>query len=164
MVVGDLNCDVAKASPDLHTRRLQFLCSLYQCDQLINEPTRVTETSATLIDLILTNRPENISNSGVIHLGISDHSMIFAVKKSLCQNLNRDLENSEILKTSSKMISLKIYLTSHGIQYINSTTLMYAGEFGNPFSLRYLIGMRLFGTRGQEGIQSPGLHRKSSNL
>lgn len=81
MVVGDLNCDVAKASPDLHTRRLQFLCSLYQCDQLINEPTRVTQTSATLIDLILTNRPENISHSGVIHVGISDHSMIFAVKK-----------------------------------------------------------------------------------
>jgi hypothetical protein len=28
----------------------------------------------------LTNKPENILNSGVIHLGISDHSMIFAVK------------------------------------------------------------------------------------
>ena len=42
--------------------------------------TRVTRTSATLIDLFFTNNPENISNSGVIHLGISDHSMIFAVK------------------------------------------------------------------------------------
>ena len=35
---------------------------------------------ATLIDLFLTNKPENISNSGVIYLGISDHSMIFAVR------------------------------------------------------------------------------------
>lgn len=81
MVIGDINCDFAKSLPDLHTRRLQLSCSLYQLDQLINEPTRVTETSATLIDLFLTNRPDNISNSGVIHLGISDHSMIFAVKK-----------------------------------------------------------------------------------
>ena len=40
----------------------------------------MTRTSATLIDLFFTNNPENISNSGVIHLGISDHSMIFAVK------------------------------------------------------------------------------------
>ena len=61
-------------------RRLQLSCSLYQLDQLIIEPTRVTGGSATLIDLFLTNKPENISNSGVIHLEISDHSMIFAVK------------------------------------------------------------------------------------
>jgi hypothetical protein len=40
----------------------------------------VTGGSATLIYLFLTNKPENISNSGVIHLEISDHSMIFAVK------------------------------------------------------------------------------------
>ena len=33
IVVGDLNCDVTKASPDLHTR-LQFLCSLYHIDHL----------------------------------------------------------------------------------------------------------------------------------
>ena len=55
LLVGDLNCDYMKLPPDSHTRRLQFLCLLYQLDQLINEPTRVTKTSATLIDLILTN-------------------------------------------------------------------------------------------------------------
>ncbi len=80
MVVGDINSDVAKPVPDFHTRRLQLSCYLYQLDQIITEPTRVTRTSATLIDLFFTNNPENISNSGVIHLGISDHSIIFAVK------------------------------------------------------------------------------------
>ena len=43
MVVGDTNCDFVKSMPDSHTRRLQLLCSLYQLDQLITEPTRVTE-------------------------------------------------------------------------------------------------------------------------
>ena len=83
LLVGNLNCDVIKASPDPQTRRLQFLCSLYQIEQLINEPTRVTRTSATQIDIFLTNRPENISSSGVIHLGTSDHSPIYAVRKCL---------------------------------------------------------------------------------
>ena len=81
LLVGDLNCDVTKVSPDLHTRQLQFLCSLYQIDQLIDKPIRVTKTSATLIDLVLTNTKDNISASGAIHLGISDHSLIYAVRK-----------------------------------------------------------------------------------
>ena len=40
---------------------------------------RVTPISATLIDLILTNRPQNFSESGVIHLGVSDHSLVYLV-------------------------------------------------------------------------------------
>ncbi len=79
ILIGDLNCDVSKTIPNPHT--LQFLCSLCQIDQLIKESTRLTPKSATLIDLILTNRPENISRSGVIHLGISDHSLVYAVRK-----------------------------------------------------------------------------------
>ena len=81
IIVGDFNCDVSKALPDSHTQRLKFLCSLYQLKQFINEPTRVTSTSATLIDLILTNTPENILQSAVIHLGISDHSLVYALRK-----------------------------------------------------------------------------------
>ena len=89
--MGDLNCDVSKFPPDAHTRRLQFLSCVYQLEQLINEPTRVTRASATLIDLIFTNRNENIVKSGVIHLGISDHSLAFAVRKFvlLLQNLGK---------------------------------------------------------------------------
>ena len=49
--------------------------------QLIEEPTRVARTSATIIDLILTNVPEKISHAGVIHAGISDHSLIYVVRK-----------------------------------------------------------------------------------
>ena len=81
ILIGDLNCNVSKNVPDAHTCKLQFLCSLYQIDQLIKECTRLTPTSATLIDLLLTNTPENISRSGVIHLGISDHSLVYAVRK-----------------------------------------------------------------------------------
>ena len=81
IIIGDFNCDVGKSPPDHQTQKLQFICCLYQIDQLITEPTRVTPTSATIIDLILTNRSENISESGVIHLGISDHSLVYLVRK-----------------------------------------------------------------------------------
>jgi hypothetical protein len=43
---------------------------------LINEPTRIPSTTKTLIDLAFTNKPELINGSGIIHLGISDHSSI----------------------------------------------------------------------------------------
>jgi hypothetical protein len=68
---------------NLFSHLQQFQCSLYQFHQLINEPTRVTPTSAFLIDLILTNKPENISPSGVVHLGISDHSRRFFLLENL---------------------------------------------------------------------------------
>ena len=64
-IIGDFNCDIGKSPPDHQTQKLQFICRLYQTDQVITEQTRVTPTSATVIDLILTNRSENISESGV---------------------------------------------------------------------------------------------------
>ncbi len=65
ILIGDLNCYVSKTIPDPHTCKLQFLCSLYQKDQLVKQSTRLTPKSATLIDLILTNRqkivPDQVS-------------------------------------------------------------------------------------------------------
>ena len=81
IIVGDLNCDVNKVPLDSPTHKLQTLSSLYQLTQVINDPTRVMETTSTLIDLILTNKAENISCAGVLHLSISDHSLVYAVRK-----------------------------------------------------------------------------------
>ena len=51
ILVGDRNCDASKVPLDPRTSQLIFLCSLYQIDQLIDKPTRVTDTSATSIDI-----------------------------------------------------------------------------------------------------------------
>ena len=79
--MGDFNCDTDKLYPYHNTRKLLLLSALYLLDKLINEPTRVTKSLASLIDLFFTNKRENISQSGVIHPGLSDHSMIYAVRK-----------------------------------------------------------------------------------
>ena len=76
IVLGDMNCDYFKNPSESHTQRLKFISSAYQLQQLILEPTRMTNRSATLIDLIFTNETRNIAKSGVIHNGMSDHSLI----------------------------------------------------------------------------------------
>ena len=53
--------------------------------QLIKEPTRITRTSSTLLDLLLVNSPDNVKCTGVVDIpGISDHCFIYcayALKK-----------------------------------------------------------------------------------
>ena len=55
---------------------------MFQLQQHIQCPTRVTITTKTLLDLILTKIDDTKTvNAGVIHLGISDHSLVFICKK-----------------------------------------------------------------------------------
>ena len=88
ILLGDINCDVAKSPPESHTIRFQSINTLYNMAQLIEEPTRVARTSATIIDLILTNVPEIIPHSGVIPVGISDHSVILYMQFTNSNHLN----------------------------------------------------------------------------
>ena len=84
ILMGDFNCDWSKLSNNnaaSHTVRMATLASTYQFEQMIKEPTRVTAASRTLIDLALCNKPELITMSGVDHLGISDHSLIYVCRK-----------------------------------------------------------------------------------
>ena len=53
----------------------------YQYNQLIKEPTRVTKSSKSLIDHVTTTVPERVRKSGVCHLSISDHNLIYAVRR-----------------------------------------------------------------------------------
>ena len=48
---------------------------------MIIEPTQTTEISSALIDLIITNRPENITNKDVFATSIADHDMITCLQK-----------------------------------------------------------------------------------
>ena len=71
IILGEMNCDYSKSPHESHTRKQQFLS------------TRVTNTSASLIDLIFTNETKNIAKSGVIHNGMSDHSLIAELSTEL---------------------------------------------------------------------------------
>ena len=79
--LGNLNCGLLKSISDQSTTKLKSLFEMYQLSQLITEATRATTNSATLTDHFITNKPEKIFMSGVIHTGISDHSLIDAIRK-----------------------------------------------------------------------------------
>ena len=63
------------------TKKIKTLYELYQLSQLIDEATRVTMTASSLIDHMGTNTQDKISDSGVIHTGLSGHSLVFAIRK-----------------------------------------------------------------------------------
>ena len=66
---------------DNSTNILSNIADVYGLDQLITEYTRVTDKSSTLIDLIFTNTPDRVVCSGVSHIGISDHSLVYTFRK-----------------------------------------------------------------------------------
>ena len=75
-ILGDFNCNILSNPPEVHTTHLLDLMVDYQLAQLIKDPTRVNAESQTL-----TNKEDNISHSGVYTLSISDHNLIYAVRK-----------------------------------------------------------------------------------
>ena len=80
-ILGDINCNLLPEASAHISSYLTNIFDIYGLSQLITEPTRVTPVSKTLIDLCITNSPEKVSNSGVIHLGIIDHSLVFMTCK-----------------------------------------------------------------------------------
>ena len=82
IIVGDLNCDLLnKSQEDYISKELNFIINLYQYDQLIDEPTRETTCSKSLIDHFYSNRKQNIVSAGVSRITISDHYLIYGIKK-----------------------------------------------------------------------------------
>ena len=54
---------------------------MFNLVQIIKEPTRVTETTAYVIDHILCNNTEIICLSGVLNIGRSDHFILYCSRK-----------------------------------------------------------------------------------
>ena len=79
-IFGDLNCNMLQLNLST-TKKLQEIMELYQLTQLIDSPTRITNSNQSLLDVSITSTPEKIISSGVVHLGISDHSLIYAIRK-----------------------------------------------------------------------------------
>ena len=90
ILLGDTNCDFctetgctnqSKSSVPGHTKRLKDLYQSFGLTQLISEPTRETENTSTLIDHIAVSNTNNIVESGVVKTAISDHYVVYSVRK-----------------------------------------------------------------------------------
>ena len=81
IILGDFNTDMKGPFNSNLQRRLLEFQTTFDLDQLIVEPTRITPTSRTIIDLILVSDPAKISQSGVIEIGVSDHFLTYCTRK-----------------------------------------------------------------------------------
>ena len=63
------------------TKKYAQICSTLGLKQLIKHPTRITCHTSTLIDHIITNCEEQVTQSGVIDTSLSDHQLIFCTRK-----------------------------------------------------------------------------------
>ena len=79
IILGDINVCTLKYS--VLSKRYNELLNLFDLKQLINEPTRTTASSSSLLDHVLCNTESKISQSGVIQMGLSDHSLIYCSRK-----------------------------------------------------------------------------------
>ena len=79
IMLGDTNCNFLHNSDD-DTKHLERILMTFKMTQLIKEPTRTTSDTKTLIDHIIVNKTDMVSDIGVIPCGISDHDAIYMTK------------------------------------------------------------------------------------
>ena len=71
ILCGDRNINFLQPSP--HTRELNNLLLQHNLKHTVNVPTRITKTTATLLDVVITNEKKSINSLRVMDLGLSDH-------------------------------------------------------------------------------------------
>lgn len=110
VIMGDLNIDLLKA--DAHCIKLFNICKLFGYWQLLNNPTRISDSSFTLIDHIFVNRKEDFPLFGSISLCSSDHNLIYCAHRSKKQVfpprtiISRNLKSVDEEKFSHDLKSL----------------------------------------------------------
>ena len=91
---GDFNVNLFEYENDNYVRDFVNMFHCNNMFNLINRSTRVSSSSATLLDHIWTNNYINCTVSGIIYNHISDHFPVFAVFKDF--SLNKKEYNKKI--------------------------------------------------------------------
>ena len=78
ILLGDFNLNfLSPSSPEIKFFKENFLDS-FGLNQIVTKPTRITDKSRSLIDLILVNNPAMVKNCNVVDFpSISDHCLVF---------------------------------------------------------------------------------------
>jgi hypothetical protein len=108
IMMGDFNVDYSQLhshTNPLHVS-LKHYMSMFGMTQIINTSTRITSTTSTILDLILISDPAKISQCGVLDIGLSDHQIIYCIRK--CKKIPINRHNGVTLR-SLKNYSKEIF-------------------------------------------------------
>ena len=111
-LMGDFNINLLDIEKNMQELVNLFYCNLFF--PTITKPTRVTRSSATLIDHMWTNDMQNYITSGIIYSSISDHFPIFSLFS--VPNSNVNCSPAKILKrlfSNNSINNFKIELSDY---------------------------------------------------
>ena len=113
IVMGDLNIDCSNENTNDSNARIDFIEQITGLRQIVNEPTRVTLTTSTLIDVIFTNDPDRHVVTGVIPLSLSDHYMPFTVINchKYCTNVHNTISFRDFKRFDEVSFKTDLYNT-----------------------------------------------------
>ena len=88
ILLGDLNCDltetISKSKHPVH------IYNTYGLTQVIKEATRTTAETNILTHYIVTNKKDNVADSGIIPCGIGDHDLVYIVRHARLPKIKKD--------------------------------------------------------------------------
>ena len=79
LIFGDLNLNTTGCNQHPHAKDYLNILSSNAAFPLITKPTRITSTSSTLLDHIITNIIQNILLLGILRSDLSDHFPTFCL-------------------------------------------------------------------------------------
>ena len=83
VLMGDFKCDFKLLEGDFdvnrNTVKLRSIFEMFNMHNVVSDNTRITPTSSTLLDLIVTRK--DLITKRVFSLGISDHNLVYATMK-----------------------------------------------------------------------------------
>ena len=103
VLFGDVNYDFSDRTidSDYNSMHLSNVYDLFSFKQSIQEPTRENLGSRTIIDHIATNFECNIGRHGVTWVSMSDHYLVYCIRK-LTGALKRDHKIITVMKIFSE--------------------------------------------------------------
>ena len=129
MVLGDFNVNCDKQSSTQATKLYTNHIRSVGCTQLINQPTKITQTSSTVIDHIHFNStPVSHVTPTIVSKDISDHLPIF--DEFICKQCEKSAKRPYARKLSQENIDLFL---------ANLNTLIYDLNRNKNYNLEKLM-------------------------
>eukprot|EP00112_Aurelia_sp_Birch-Aquarium-sp1_P013646 Seg2901.1 transcript_id=Seg2901.1/GoldUCD/mRNA.D3Y31 product="hypothetical protein" protein_id=Seg2901.1/GoldUCD/D3Y31 len=108
LILGDFNADLffqRGLQKDMSQgKKLLRILNSFNLYNVIDQPTRITETSETMIDLIITSITAKVKTSGCYNSGISDHHIVYAVMDLLrkrAKPITKEVKNYKNINTDA---------------------------------------------------------------
>ena len=128
-ICGDFNSDMLKTEVDVKYSRFYETLSSYGLVPFILLPTRITETSATIVDNIFTNNMTNTIHSGNITTNFSDHfSQFISIKRPKI-----DYKENQIYRRDYTNFSEQSFRDDVSIQNFNNELVDVNDQFNDFF-------------------------------